>query len=76
MKTITLSDTEGNPFVSICKRHVTVADFNKAFKAEGWSGDRIKKKDLVPEYWTPGKRTWKRSHSMDKKAIAVTAMYW
>ena len=80
-KTITLTETltnkSGNPFVSICRGHVTATDYNRAFKAEGWDGDWIHKENITHEYWRKNKDgSWKKSTKDDPKAVKVTVSYW
>jgi len=75
-KTTTLWYDRDNPSVSIMPGHVTVKEFNKAYRAEGWHGDDMVRSDIHKEYWRPLKKTWKRSDETDKKAKPVSAMYW
>lgn len=41
LKTITLCDGGDQPIVSLCPGHVSGREFDRAFKAEGWSGDSV-----------------------------------
>lgn len=51
LKTITLTDKQGNPAWTLCPGHVSAKTFNKAFKAEGWNTDPYLDKDLYFQYW-------------------------
>lgn len=44
LKTMTLGHDD-NPGIVICPGHVNAKTFNKAFRAEGWSGDGTYKQD-------------------------------
>jgi len=76
LKTVTLGYDVDNPSTSICSGHVTVSVFNRAFKAEGWESDKIRKEDIRHEWWIPMKRKWKKSNRENKKAVPVTVMDW
>lgn len=49
IKTVTLF-SDDNPIAVICPGHVDAKIFNKAFKAEGWSGDPYKDSDMEYVY--------------------------
>lgn len=74
-KTITLGYAD-NPTVTIIKGHVTATEFNKAYRAEGWHGDWVRKEDLLHEYRKKLKHSWKLVGCDIKGAVPVTAMYW
>lgn len=75
-KTITLCDRSGNPIITILRGHVTATEYNKAFKAEGWSSDWIYRENLRHEYWIKLKRAWKKSDQKNKSSVQVTVSDW
>lgn len=76
MKTLTLFQQD-TPTVSICKGHVGSRDFNRAFKAEGWTGGSwIARSELRHEWWIKLKHTWKKSEVGKKGATPVTVNDW
>lgn len=79
LKTMTLSDDEQNPIVSLCPGHVDAATFNKAFGAEGWSGGgELHDSELKHEYWRKsGKHGgWKKTTAADPESKPFTVSGW
>lgn len=75
-KTITLG-YGGNPTHTICLGKVTVAEFNDAFRNEGWKDfGRIRKDELKHEFWKKNGKRWYKATADDNKATHVTVMYW
>lgn len=77
LQTTTLGPESG-PIYSVLEGHVSLKDFNKAFKAEGWDNGGWNSDLVEKEYWrkSPKGRRWTRSTKDDKKAIPVTVGYW
>lgn len=77
-RTMTLWYDEANPAVTLCYGHVTAKVFNKAFRAEGWSGgDWIYKSELRHEHWAKKKNgRWHKVPAETKGARAVTVNDW
>ena len=80
LKTQTLASKrdQDNPTHTICKGHVTTTIFNKAWKAEGWSGDWISKLDLMHmwSYKTPSGGYMFSVKKTEKHTKPVTVMHW
>lgn len=78
LKTQTLMQGD-NPAWVLCPGHVDIKTFNKAFKAEGWSGaGDYKKEDIFYEYWTFNRLTkhWKKAIPSAIGARKVTVCRW
>lgn len=76
LQTSTLVDRSENPVASLYLGHVNVTTFNRGYVKEGWKGDRIRKNEILHEYWIVGKKSCKKSTITDRKAVAVTVLYW
>lgn len=74
LKTETMG-RRGVPVHSLCRGHVGIKAFTKAFKAEGWDID-VNKNSLRHEYWIRLKTRWKKSSFANVKAQPVTVMDW
>lgn len=75
-QTITLGDEDGEPRFSLCRGHVDVKTFNKAFMAEGWNGDEIPESEIEHEYWRRKEDVWSQCEKGDDGAEPVTVVVW
>lgn len=76
LKTTTWCYAPDDPQVSFVDGHVSLADFNKAHVAEGWTGDPLSQEDVKHEYWIIGEKTWEQADKDSPGAMPVTASYW
>lgn len=75
-ETVTLGSAAHGPSESIALGHISAQEFNRRYKAEGWSGDPIKKDEVTHEYRRVHKNKITRSTKEDPRALAVSTVGW
>jgi hypothetical protein len=75
-ETVTLGSAEHGPSESIALGHISAKEFNRRYKAEGWSGDPVSQDEVNHEYRRVHKNKITRSNKDDHRALAVSTIGW
>jgi len=81
LKTQTLGAQDSDndsPSITLCQGHLTPAQFNKAFKNEGWDSDGFDEGSIKHGFAEHGEEdgTWRLQGAKTSKTVPVTYARW